>query len=356
MWIQGLRLARFRGFEQLSLELASGLNFFFGDNAAGKTSLLEALSVLSRGRSFRSGQLQDLARIPGDGRWQVEARAADPGELPDRWSVRFEDRQLRLERNGQPERRVAAAQHWPLLFLLPTSHQIIDESPAIRRGLLDWALFHVEPSFLETWREYQRALRQRNEALREGQPVRSLAPWTQILARSGQALQRCRADLVRALGPRVSDELERLWPELKLALHLQSGWGQHEKLEDALAAQLETDRRLRFTHSGPHRAELLLKVGGLPARAVLSRGQQKILVAAVSFALAQQLQASQRRWPILLIDDWNAEMGPALAQRFWARLAAYPGQRWVTGFAPPPEAGAAIDRLFHVEQGGVTGC
>lgn len=356
MWIKGLRLAQFRRFEQLSLELVSGLNFFHGDNAAGKTSLLEALSVLSRGRSFRSGQLLDLAKRPGDGQWQVDVRSADFEQLSDRWTLRFDQKQLRLERNGQPERRVEAARHWPLLFLLPTSHQIIDESPAVRRGLLDWALFHVEPSFLDIWREYQRALRQRNEALKFGQPAQALRPWTEILARSGQALHQSRAELVHALVPLVSEELDRLWPRLGVELQLQSGWGQHASLQEALESQVETDRRLRFTHSGPHRAELLLKVSGLPARALLSRGQQKILVAAVSFALARYLHARNGWWPIFVADDWNAELGAPLARRFWERLSLYSGQRWITGFEPPEHGVAAIDRLFHVEQRGEVGC
>lgn len=356
MWIQGLRLARFRQFDQLSLALDAGLNFFHGDNAAGKTSLLEALSVLSRGRSFRSAQLQDLAQHPGDGQWQVEVSSADQAQLPERWTVRFEQKQLRLERNGLPERRVEAARRWPLLFLLPTSHQVIDEAPAVRRGLLDWALFHVEPHFLATWREYQRVLRQRNEALRRGQSIQSLTPWTQVLARNGQAIHRRRVQLVDTLAPTVREELDALWPALHLSLQLQSGWGQHADLQEALQAQLETDRRLRYTHSGPHRAELLLKVSGLPARTLMSRGQQKILVAAVSFALARLLHASQGVWPILLVDDWNAEMGEPLAQRFWQRLCEYPGQRWITGFVPPAGDRAAIARLFHVEQGTVVGC
>lgn len=355
MWIEGLRLARFRQFEHLSLELVSGLNFFHGDNAAGKSSLLEALSVLSRGRSFRSGQLQELARLPGDGQWQIEVRSADVDQLSDRWTVRFEQKQLRLERNSQPERLAEAARQWPLLFLLPTSHQIVDEAPAVRRGLLDWALFHVEPSFLDLWREYQRALRQRNEALRFGQAAEILAPWEQILARSGQAIHQRRVELVQALAPMVSEELNRLWPRLVLQLQLQSGWGQHADLQEALASQLETDRRLRYTHSGPHRAELLLKVSGLPARSLLSRGQQKILVAAVSLALARYLHARRGVWPIVLVDDWNAELGAPLAGRFWDRLLAYPGQRWITGFVPPDQAVSAGDRLFHVEQGRVAG-
>lgn len=356
MWIEALRLAQFRQFERLSLDLVSGLLFFYGDNAAGKTTLLEALCVLSRGRSFRSQHLQELARIPGDGQWQVELRTAGPEALPGRWTARFERRQHAVEHNGEPVRVVDAARHCPVLFLLPTAHQVIDQAPAIRRGLLDWALFHVEPSFLDVWRAYQRALRQRNEVLKRGQPDSVLAPWTELLATQGTALHRLRGNLVNELAPLVTEEVAVLWPSLALELRLLNGWGDQGDLHDALVAHQETDRRMRFTHRGPHRTELLLKVEGQPARAVLSRGQQKMLVAAFSFALGRLLQRKLSRWPMLAVDDWNAELGPPLAERFWQRLSRYPGQRWVTGFSPIQAGLGAVDGLFHVEQGQVVGC
>jgi DNA replication and repair protein RecF len=356
MWIEGLRLAQFRQFESLSLALVPGLLFFHGDNAAGKTSLLEALSVLSRGRSFRSSQLGELARVPGDAAWQVDLRTAEVEALPDRWTARFEQRQLSIERNGEPTRVLDAARQLPLLCLLPTAHQVIDEAPAIRRGLLDWALFHVEPSFLEIWRTYQRTLRQRNEALKRGQRPEAIRSWTQLLAERGGALHALRAQLVDALRPLVAREMDALWPRLELELRLQSGWGDQTDLQTALEAQEEIDRRLRYTHRGPHRAELLLKVQDLPAKAVLSRGQQKMLVAAVHFALGGLLQSRLNQWPLLAVDDWNAELGPALAERFWERLTRYPGQRWITGFTPPGKEPNAVARLFHVEQGRVSGC
>lgn len=356
MWVEAYRLAQFRQFRELSLKPGFGLNFFAGDNASGKTTLLEGLSVLARGRSFRSVRLQELTRRPGEGGWRVEVGSTGVTGLPERWRVCYEQRQLRYECGDQVIGKAEVAKQWPVLFLLPTSHRLIDDAPMARRGLLDWALFHVEPHFLTEWRGYQRALRQRNEGLRAGASTEVLQPWTLLLAASGERIDALRRRLVHDLMPYVTRELDALWPGLQLELSLQSGWDGTASLLDALQAQAAVDRRLRFTHSGPHRGELGLKVIGGAARTVLSRGQQKIVVAAILFGIASVLHARRGLWAPLMIDDWNSEMGDGLSQRLWSRVVRYAGQRWVTGFSAPPWAHQQIDHLFHVEQGTVTQC
>lgn len=356
MWVEAYRLAHFRQFRELSLKPGFGLNFFVGDNASGKTTLLEGLSVLARGRSFRSARLQELARRPGEVGWRVEVSSTGVTGLPERWRVGYEQRQLRYECGEEVMGRAEAAKRWPMLFLLPTAHQLIDDAPMARRGLLDWALFHVEPPFLTEWRSYQRALRQRNEGLRTGATAAELEPWTRLLAASGERIDAFRRRFVSDMVPYVASELEALWPGLQLELSLQSGWDHSVSLLAALQVQVAVDRRMRYTHSGPHRGELNLKVTGGAAKAVLSRGQQKILVAAIMLAIAGVLHARRGLWAPLMVDDWNAELGDGLSRRFWSRLARYEGQRWVTGFTTPAWADHQIDRLFHVEQGTVTRC
>lgn len=359
MRISRLALGQFRAFAQLRWTPSPALNWLYGDNGAGKTTLLEALSVLARGRSFRTAQLNELARDGDSGGWQVRIEVARDGLAADDWRARYQQRQLRLRCNESAVTQVEAARALPLLVLVPGLHRMIDEGPAVRRGLIDWGLFHVEQAFLPAWRQYQRALRQRNQLLRQQASVAALRPWTQLAADAGERLTALRQAYVQAVLPSFQSRLAQLLPEVPAHLRLYPGWAaQQTSLADALDLQLDSDRQGGHTRVGPHRAELRILVQEqYQARARLSRGQQKLLVLAFALAQAEQVAEHNGLWGPLLIDDWAAELSPTSAERLWNEILRYPGQRWLTDFTPPPAAWRASQvSVFHVEQGGVHEC
>lgn len=167
MRLEQLRLRNFRCFEEAHLELDPDLNWIVGQNASGKTSLLEALFFLGHGRSFRTGRPDRLIRA-GASRFEIVAfldlegrkQVLGVGRESNATEVRFA---------GEPLKSTAqAAKILPVVVLDSAISHLINGGPGERRRWLDWGVFHVEQEFLPSWRAYQQALRQRNEALKSG--------------------------------------------------------------------------------------------------------------------------------------------------------------------------------------------
>ncbi|MEQ1439217.1 DNA replication/repair protein RecF [Fontimonas sp. SYSU GA230001] len=352
MRIVQLRAQNFRLFETLSLQTHCRLNFIFGANAAGKTSLLEALYTLGRGKSFRGSTPGELAGVAGR-HWLVFGRveAADT-EPRHRVGVRWQDGVGQVRVDGQAARNLDLLRLLPVQVLEPGMHRMLQEGPSYRRSFLDWGVFHVEPSFLPTWSRYRRALRQRNQALRQNASDRELAVWEPELAEAGERLDALRRTHLADIGPTVQDHVRVLLDEGEWNFELLSGWGQGLALREALLRQRTADRRLGTTQAGPHRAELRVRAGGHGIRHRISRGQQKLLIAALLLAQCTVIGRSAGRYPVLLVDDFGAELAERYQATLLAALVRYPGQVFVTAFERSGVLATVADAaLFHVERG-----
>lgn len=355
MRIAQLRADNFRLFSKLSLSPGDGLNFFVGANATGKSSLLEAMYCIARAKSFRASHPAELAGAAGR-HWQLAADLSGRDALPERLRVRWDlPEGLCLWSSQEPALTLAAlAQRIPAQILEPELHRLVQDGPGHRRSFLDWGLFHVEPGFLPHWRRYQRALRQRNLALRSQRPAREVQAWDPELAEHGERLSALRATYLEQLLPRFRTELAGLLPGAEAALDVSRGWPERHTLLEALQQALSRDQRQGSTHEGPHRMEFRIRLGGQAAKGRVSRGQQKLLVSALLLAQAEQIGERAGAAPILLVDDLEAELAAEFQQRLLTRLAAYPGQRFVTAFTAPAGLAQLPDlSLFHVEQGQV---
>ena len=191
----------------------------------------------------------------------------------------------------------------PIQVIDPGVHRLIDEGSARRRRLLDWGVFHVKHDFLHSWRRYQRALAQRNAALRTVQGESVVGAWDRELAETASAIHSARLSYVGTL----SSEFERLGADFlgeSVALEYRRGWEADFSLSDALLAASDRDRRLGTTTVGPHRADLVIRVDGVLARDRVSRGQQKVLASALILAQIRALASLvDQRQTCLLLDD-----------------------------------------------------
>lgn len=351
----------FRLLRELDLSPAPGINLITGANAAGKTTVLEALYALGRGRSFR-GAAPDLAG-PAEQGWvihgslAVDGRAAQAiglGWSPEGLQIRIDQRDANLQELAQ-----AAA----IEVLEPDSHRLLDDGPVYRRRYLDWGVFHVEHRFYPAWRRYQRAQKQRNQALREGLERAAVEAWNEELAASGEEVHGYREALVTALHEPLKAEVAALLGDLDWSMELKRGWSMEHGLAETLASHYENDARQGTTVSGPHRAELKLRLAGRSTKHQASRGQQKMLIAALLLAQARLIRDRTGREPILLLDDFPAELGPAFQDALLAGLQRYGGQCFVTSIERTAtlarlseNAGknAPENALFHVEHGAVS--
>lgn len=346
-----LKLQRFRRFAEAELSFHPELNFISGGNAAGKTSLLEALNLLSTGRSFASGTL-DHAIQHQAGAFQVSANIQTAQEITLTQRV-LKQRGARMSVMQQSSQAKIAdlAQSLPAQALLAGAQELIGGRPEVRRQYLDWIVFHVEPGALGIWREYRRALAQRNAGLARGVPTKSLEPWSAVLAERGE----CWAQLRAAQVMQLETQVRSLASEFGLGpvtLGYRNGW-RDGSLDQALLEALPSDARLGYTSVGPQRAELEITLQGRSARQHASRGQQKLLVYALRIAAIQQLNRNQRR-SLLLIDDYQSELDSIHQQCVMELVRTLEVQTIFTSLQWGAQSKSDQGHVFHVEQGQVS--
>lgn len=353
MTIKRLDVRNFRNLQEVTLEPGPTINLIEGPNGSGKTSLLEAIHVAGVGRSFLTHHRQLLIR-QGSPETTVFVIRQDQ-DREERTGVRFSaGSEWEFRRDGERiDTRAALAQGKPLAVITPESHALVEGGPKERRSFLDWGLFHVEQDFLEVWRRYQRALRQRNACLAQG--AEEASAWIPMLLEAGTRIDAAR----RAWVERVAAELGQspLLGSLPGGVHLgyERGWIKEHSLAEALKRDTERDRRDGLTHSGPHRGDMKIRIDDHPASDVLSRGQEKLLVCGLWLAQLSLVRETSAQAPIVLLDDLPSELDERNRRLLLEALVALGAQIFVTttdlSLTPTPFPDT---RLFHVEQGRIT--
>jgi DNA replication and repair protein RecF len=348
MGLTALRLEDLRCLLQADVELDPGLNLISGDNGSGKTSLLEAIYLLGRGRSFRTRHTELLIRHAASRFWVHGRTAPEPGHSIGIECNRDDEPQIRIDR-VPIESRSALSEVFPVQVVDPGIHRLVEDGPPQRRRWLDWAVFHVEPAFIRRWQGYTRALKQRNAAL---QAHADESPWEGELVRLGELLTQARAGLITALQPYWSEVLQSLGA-VDATLGFFRGWSRDQTLAESLAAHRAGDRERGVTSVGPHRFEVLLRLDGRPARDVLSRGQQKLVGVAMALTMTRYIAQAAGRTPTLLLDDPAAELDVERTHALLQAVRGLDAQLIVTALPSQDHVLGEPDAVFHVEHGGV---
>jgi DNA replication and repair protein RecF len=355
MTLQSLVVEDFRCVEHAELTLHPRFNLISGENATGKTTLLEAMFILGRGRSFRSSQTEALIRAPANA-FQLVAKVSGGDGRSRPLGMRFDRAGMEIRCAGRPIGALAElATILPVQAIDPEVHRLIEGGPQERRRYLDWGVFHVEPTFIGYWRRYQRALRQRNAGLKAAQPEALIRIWDKELVEAGEEVTNLRERYLGTLVGHVSAVAGRLLGS-RIDLTLSRGWSADRSLLDATSAAWQRDRARGLTHCGPHRADLVVRFEGSLAKDRVSRGQQKLLAAALLLGQLQCDASLGSELAGLLVDDPAAELDESHLKRLLAEVSALPAQLVVTALDP---ANPALRELsdghrFHVEHGSVT--
>ena len=350
MSIVSLSVEHFRNLRAVQLTPAAGINVIYGANAAGKTSLLEAIYFLGRVRSFRAARAELLI---AHGAEALTVRAdVDVGDQCVRAAVQRGGDFTRVRINGDDVRSLSSlARYFPVQVINTESQRLLQDGPKVRRSFINWGVFHVEQEYSGQWRRFERALKQRNAALRLGDERQAKAWEPELVATSAAISVQREVFIDRLLGE--SRPLLDLWlPESELSFSYRPGWPADRELgeayEDGRARELEVGHTLY----GPHRADLAVRSAGVDAQHRLSRGQQKLLAIALLIAESHLISGLGRERGILLLDDLPAELDIQRREEVLSVLQQGKAQVFVTCTERDsvPIASESA-HWFHVEHG-----
>src|SRR3989338_8549290 len=266
MHIKKFKIQGVRNLSDLCLELSPSLNIFYGDNGAGKSSLLEAIYLLSFGRSFRGSEWNHILHYrKNQCIIQIETEHLHRNSQMGLERHRSGFKQYRL--NEKKTHRLAdISRQLPIQFMSPYSHRLFTDGPQLRRQYVDWGLFHVEPSFYPLWKEFQKTLKQRNSALKARVSQQEMNFWDQKLSELSEELDSLRKIYTEYLENPLFNLLNTLIStQMDLNLSYFRGWDANIDLKSLLKSEIERDQQLGYTQYGPQRADLRLLVNNMPA-------------------------------------------------------------------------------------------
>jgi DNA replication and repair protein RecF len=349
--LRRVQVTDFRCLQSAALDLDPRFTLISGPNASGKTSLLEAIYVLGRGRSFRTRRLEHLIRH-GTSQFVVFGEV-ETAERAVPLGVEGTSTGVRARIAGAKAASLAElALMLPVQIIDPEVHRLIEEGPSRRRRFLDWGVFHVEHSFLGHWQRFHHALKQRNAALKSRQPRAVVSAWDHDLLNYGERVTTARADYVDLLSPEA-ETLGRNLLGKELSLGYRPGWLRELSFAEALQQSWSHDQEAGATQVGPQRAELSIRLEGAGVKDRVSRGQQKLLAAALLMAQLKLFPQNGAVQPSLLLDDPAAELDDERLAGLIGEVTAHAVQLIVTTLHGEFPAFGRPGRRFGVAAGAV---
>ena len=357
MALDRITLTRFRNHDATRLDGSGKLNLLFGENGAGKTNVLEALSLLAPGRGLRRAALAEMAEH-GTGGFAVSAEL-DCGDSSERVILGTgtgDERPGRrvVQVNGAETSAVALGEWLAISWLTPAMDRLFADSAGARRRYMDRLALALDPAHARRAARYEAALRERNRLLAgDDEPDRRwLDSLEGQLAEAGAALAQGRARLVERLSAALAGLPDTPFARPALA-YVPGGPLETTALAAELARHRARDRAAQRTLTGPHRDELVVAMAGsgMPATNC-STGEQKAMLIAITLAHAELAAAG--RPGVLLLDEVAAHLDPVRRAALFERLSAGPGQVWLTGTELAPFEGIAGEAaVWRVEAGEV---
>ena len=349
--IRRFKASNFRCLENAELEFGPRFNLIVGENASGKTSILEALAYLGRGKSFRGASTANLIRH-GEREFVLFGEAEKAG-LRHKLGVRNSLAGLEVKVDGSGEGGVAAlADALPLQVIDPEVHNLVAGGPEERRRFVDWVAFHVEHEHLAAWRRFRRALKQRNAALKSRTNRAAIRSWDAEFVETSEQLDASRRRALESTSAALAEYGTRLL-QTELGFEYVQGWNREKPLAEVLEECLERDLQQGITQHGPHRADLKISYDERQARKLVSRGQQKLLASSMILAATATAQAALEQPLLLLLDDPAAELDAQAVARLLEAVADLGCQVVATSLDRTALRLPDDAVVFHVEHGAV---
>jgi DNA replication and repair protein RecF len=348
MSISQLSLTNFRGLKSTTLNFHPQINFITGDNASGKTSLLESINVISQASSFRTHRLkQCISHTEHQFLLFAKFQSYKVG-------LSKSDTKLNIKINGEViSKRSDLVRITPIGLLNSDSFSLITGSPSIRRSFLDWCLFHVEQDYVLLHSQFKQALKQRNAILKSRKDLGIISYWDSYLVEPSIAIKNLRLKYSNIISSILKKDLCGLLGEMDLSFEYEQGWRQDKELLDCLIDSRGKDIKTGFTNIGIHRDNLKIMSKGLPVAQVLSRGQLKRLCIALQIIILGIVKKNTNKELILLVDDLGSELDSS-SQKLILNLLVETGvQLFITNVDSTISVPIKNKefKMFHVEHG-----
>ena len=315
MTVKELQVNDYRNAAARTVTLSSGRNAFVGANARGKTNLLEAVYFAGVGKSFRTPRDKELIKSDCERAFITVKATKESGDETVRIII---DRAAnkRVAVGGVPISRMSELMGvCPVVLFCPDGLKIIKDAPSDRRRFMDIALCQMSKTYFAALSRYDKILQNRNKLLKSGgADANTLAPWDELLADVGARLIKSRRGYVKRLQPIAAERHAFLTDGAEtLGLDYEGADGADiDEIKSALAAAFvkdrDTDMRLKFTHSGPHRDDIKITIDGTDVRAYGSQGQQRTVALSLKLAETALLSDVLGTSPVLLLDDVFSEL------------------------------------------------
>ncbi|CUX96160.1 DNA replication and repair protein RecF [Candidatus Gullanella endobia] len=359
MVLSYLLIRNFRNIAAADLSLSANFNFFIGSNGSGKTNILEAIYILGHGRAFRSAQFERVIRYKQPecvlhGRIKsssIHTRTTSIGILRNRLG----DSTVRVDGNNI-YKMAELAKLLPIQLITSEGFTLLNGGPKYRRAFMDWGCFHNEPDFFTTWSNLRRLLKQRNTILRQVSQYQQLRAWDREIIPLANRITQWRAEYSSKLIAGITTICEQFLPEFHLDFSFQQGWDKKIDFGELLERQFERDRALTYTGSGPHKADLQIRIEGMPVEYILSRGQLKLLICALRLAQGEFFTYRNGLQCLYLIDDFASELDTRHRCLLANRLKATNAQVFVSAISADQiyDITNKKGKIFEVEQGKIS--
>lgn len=308
MTVARLTTQHFRNLNSTAIDFHPRMNFFVGDNGSGKSSILEAVFFLGHGKSFRTSKLDSLACYE-QSKFVVSVKDEKGCRLG--LSRDLTSGLTSIKIDGIHHSRLSElAKNIAIQIVTPESFKLFFGGPKERRRFTDLGMFHVKHDFSSQWKQFARVLKQRNACIRNNEDVRTLSYWTEQFCQLSLGVSEQRRTYIEALIVELRVWLVILLPLIsdRVSVQYLQGWPQKKDLHEVLSINSERETSFGYSLYGAHKFDVKFLLDKQPLESILSRGQQKLFLLALTFAQAKLIARVKRVKPILLIDDIGAEL------------------------------------------------
>ncbi len=346
MAIKSLSLSSFRCFKEIDFSFSSGTNVLTGVNGSGKSSVLEAIHLLSTGKSFRTAQ---PTKIIKHNQSSLTVFAQTNKDSSNKIGLELNNKgkkQLKINHQNSGQKQIAL--NLPVITIDPMSYLFLDNGPQYRRKFFDWMMFHVKHDYLSQWKNINQLQKHINQLLKEKQ-IDQLFLWLDQYQKSASFLTNQRQTCFLKFLDAFNLILNQLSPGLNVRAVFYRGWNDDLSLKQILKKDIDQSLKYGQLLHGPHKMDIYFYIEGKSCKDVLSRGQKKIVSLFCYLSCLELMNKTSQYLALFLLDDLDAELDDKNKNIFLKYIENIPNQTFITSLKPDLYRHMRKVKVFHVK-------